>query len=416
MNVLVLNCGSSSVRFQVIDTDLQAIARDGDRRLAQGRIERVGERALTHVAAAGRAPVNEEMPLPDHRAAVEWALRWVTSRDSGIESVKAPSDIHAVGHRVVHGGERFVESARIDAGVLAGIEECVELAPLHNPANLKGIRAAREILGGKVPDVAVFDTAFHATMPDVAFLYGIPYEYHRRFRLRRYGFHGTSHRYLVDRYRRLRGVPLEQVNLVTLHLGNGCSACAIRAGRSVDTSMGFTPLEGLLMGTRCGDLDPSVVEFLCEKEGTTPQQVTAMLHGQSGLLGVSGLTADMRDLLAAEAEHRDGRAHLAIEMFCRRARKYAGAYLAELGGAEAIVFAGGIGENSPEIRARICAGLEWMGLELAPEQNAACVGGRSGPISRAGARLAAWVIPTDEELLIARETARIVEAAGRGAR
>jgi acetate kinase len=206
------------------------------------------------------------------------------------------------------------------------------------------------------------------------------------------------------------------VNLVTLHLGNGCSACAIRAGRSVDTSMGFTPLEGLLMGTRCGDLDPSVVEFLCEKEGTTPQQVTAMLHGQSGLLGVSGLTADMRDLLAAEAEHRDGRAHLAIEMFCRRARKYAGAYLAELGGAEAIVFAGGIGENSPEIRARICAGLEWMGLELAPEQNAACVGGRSGPISRAGARLAAWVIPTDEELLIARETARIVEAAGRGAR
>jgi acetate kinase len=412
MNVLVLNCGSSSVRFQVIDTDLAAIERDGDRRLAQGRIERVGERALVTVATAGRRQVIEDAPLRDHREAIEWALRWVTARESGIEAIRSASDLHAVGHRVVHGGERFVDSVRIDADVLAGIEECVELAPLHNPANLKGIRAARAVLGEGVPDVAVFDTAFHATLPDVAFLYGIPYAYYQRFKLRRYGFHGTSHRYLADRYRRLNGLPLERVNLVTLHLGNGCSACAIRAGRSVDTSMGFTPLEGLLMGTRSGDLDPSLVEYLCDKEGTSPKEVMELLNQQSGLLGISGRTADMRDLLAADAEHHDRRARLAIDMFCHRARKYVGAYLALLGGAEAIVFSGGIGENSPEVRARICAGLEWMGLQLDSELNGECIGGRAGPISRAGARLAAWVIPTDEELLIARETVRVVTDAG----
>src|SRR6185503_11101075 len=252
MNVLVLNCGSSSVRFQVIDTDPGAIERDADRRLAQGRIERVGGHALITLQAEGRPKVIEDAPLRDHRAAVDWILRWVVSSESGIESVRSVSDIHAVGHRVVHGGEHFQASVRIDAAVLAGIEECVELAPLHNPANLKGIRAARALLGEGVPDVAVFDTAFHATMPEVSYLYGIPYQYYRRFKLRRYGFHGTSHRYVAYRYRKLRGIPREQVNVVTLHLGNGCSACAIRAGRSLDTSMGFTPLEGLLMGTRSG--------------------------------------------------------------------------------------------------------------------------------------------------------------------
>ncbi len=409
MNVLVLNCGSSSLRFQVIDSDLEALELDADRRLARGSIERVGGHALITLQVGDRPKVIEDAPLRDHRAAVDWVLRWVVSTESGIEEVTSVSDIHAVGHRVVHGGERFQESVRIDAQVLAGIEECVELAPLHNPANLKGIRAARAILGEGVPDVAVFDTAFHSTLPEVAYLYGIPYQYYRRFKLRRYGFHGTSHRYVAYRYRKLRGIPREQVNLITLHLGNGCSACAIRAGRSVDTSMGFTPLEGLLMGTRSGDLDPSVLEFLCEKEGISLQEATAILNRQSGLLGVSGLTADMRDLLAEEVEHDDRRARLAIDLFCQRVRKYIGAYLAALGGAEALVFAGGIGENAPELRARICSGLEWLGLELDPQRNAALAGGRAGPISRTGSRLAAWVIPTDEELLIARDTVRVVQ-------
>jgi acetate kinase len=416
MNVLVLNCGSSSVRFQLIDTDLEKIEADADRRLAHGSVDRVGGHALISLQAAGRPKVIEDAPLRDHRAAVEWVLRWVVSSESGIEAVTSVSDVHAVGHRVVHGGEHFQASARIDAAVLAGIEECVELAPLHNPANLKGIRAARAILGEGVPDVAVFDTAFHATLPEVAYLYGIPYQYYRRFKLRRYGFHGTSHRYVAYRYRKLRGIPREQVNIVTLHLGNGCSACAIRAGRSLDTSMGFTPLEGLLMGTRAGDVDPSVLEYLCEKEGISLQEVTAILNRQSGLLGVSGLTADMRDLLAEEAEHEDRRARLAIDLFCRRVRKYIGAYLAVMGGAEAVVFSGGIGENSPEVRARICDGLEWLGLELEPDRNAAMASGRAGPISREGSRLAAWVIPTDEELMIARDTVRVVKGVEPAAR
>jgi acetate kinase len=409
MNVLVLNCGSSSVRFQVIDTDVERIESDGDRRLAQGRIERIGGHALITLHAEGRRKEIEDAPLRDHRAAVDWVLRWVVSSESGIQSVSSMSDIHAVGHRVVHGGERFQRSVRIDDAVLAGIEECVELAPLHNPANLKGIRAARALLGQGVPDVAVFDTAFHATLPEVAYLYGIPYQYYRRFKLRRYGFHGTSHRYVAYRYGRLRGIPSERVNVITLHLGNGCSACAIRAGRSVDTSMGFTPLEGLLMGTRSGDLDPSVLEYLCEKEGVSPQEVVSILNRQSGLLGISGLTADMRDLLAEEAEHQDRRARLSIDLFAQRVKKYVGAYLAVMNGADALVFAGGIGENSPEVRARICAGLGWLGLELDPERNAAAIGGRAGPISREGARLAAWVIPTDEELMIARDTVRVVQ-------
>jgi acetate kinase len=355
--------------------------------------------------------VVEDAPLRDHRAAVDWVLRWIVSPGSGIDAVASLSDIHAVGHRVVHGGERFRESVRIDDAVLAGIEDCVELAPLHNPANLKGIRAARALLGEGVPDVAVFDTAFHASLPEVAYLYGIPYQYYRRFKLRRYGFHGTSHRYVAHRYRQLRGIGPEQANIVTLHLGNGCSACAIRGGQSVDTSMGFTPLEGLLMGTRSGDLDPSVLEFLCEKEGISLQEATALLNRQSGLLGVSGLTGDMRDLLAEEAENGDRRARLAIDLFCQRVRKYVGAYLAVLGGAEAVVFAGGIGENAPAVRERICRGLSWFGLEFDTARNEATTGGRAGPISGEGSRLQAWVIPTDEELLIARDTVRVVRGA-----
>ncbi|HKA24197.1 MAG TPA: acetate/propionate family kinase, partial [Candidatus Eisenbacteria bacterium] len=315
MNVLVLNCGSSSLRFQVIDTDLAKIEKDQDHKLASGRVERIGSEALIDIEVEGKPRVRRAEALRDHKAALDAIL-------------PALSDIDAVGHRVVHGGERLTRSVLIDASVIEGIEECIELAPLHNPANLKGIRAATERFGSKVPQAAVFDTSFHATMPETSYLYALPYWTYVRHKIRRYGFHGTSHRYVAYRYRKLMGKRREDVKLVTLHLGNGCSACAIEAGRSVDTSMGLTPLEGLIMGTRSGDLDPSILDFLAQKEGMGFAEIDALLNKQSGLLGISGLTGDMRDLLAEEAENGDRRARLAIELFCLRVRKYIGAYWA----------------------------------------------------------------------------------------
>jgi acetate kinase len=297
---------------------------------------------------------------------------------------------------------------RIDDEVLRGIEDMIDLAPLHNPHNLKGYTAARAVLGANVPHVAVFDTAFHHTIPERAYLYAIPYQLYRRHKVRRYGFHGTSHRYVAYRWRELTGVPRDRTRIITLHLGNGCSACAIDAGNSVDTSMGFTPLEGLVMGTRSGDLDPAVLEYLGAKEGLSPSEVDNLLNKQSGLLGVSGLTHDMRELLAEAHENNDRRARLAIDIFCYRARKYIGAYLATLGGSDAIVFAGGIGENAAEVRSQVCRGLAWAGVELDEAANAEMVGGKEGRITTATSRLAVWVIPTDEELLIARDTFRAV--------
>ncbi len=411
MNVLVLNCGSSTLKFQIIETDAERERDDSDRSLARGMIERIGGQALLRLEAEGAAPECTVAPIRDHRAAVDHALRWVVSRAAGIEGVRSVADLHAVGHRVVHGGERFRAPALVTPEVISEIEECIDLAPLHNPANLRGIRATTELLGEGVPQVAVFDTAFHATMPESSFLYALPYSLYRRHRIRRYGFHGTSHAYLVYRYARLVGRDPESLDLVTLHLGAGCSACAVKRGRSFATSMGFTPLEGLVMGTRSGDIDPSLVEHLATTEGLALGEVDTLLNKHSGLLGISGLTSDMRELLAEEAEHGDRRAALAIEIFCRRVRHYIGAYLAEMGGAEALVFSAGIGENAPAIRRRICAGLGWLGLVLDEARNAALTGGRSGCISRPDARLAAWVIPTDEELMIARETRRAVEAA-----
>jgi acetate kinase len=413
MNVLVLNCGSSTLKFQIIETDLARIERDSDRRLVRGLVERVGSHALITYELSGKPPRKSDAPVRDHREAIDRVLRWVVSTESEIEDLQSMADLHAVGHRVVHGGERFKASVRIDDEVLRGIEDCIELAPLHNPANLKGIRAARELLGSAVPQVAVFDTQFHATLPEEAFLYGIPYAHYRRHKVRRYGFHGTSHRYVAYRYRKLLEIPREQVKIITLHLGNGCSACAIEGGASRDTSMGFTPLEGLLMATRSGDVDASILEFLRHKEGMTPQEVDLMLNKQSGLLGLSGITADMRDLLEEEAENNDRRARLAIEIFCRRVRKYIGAYYVGLGGADAVVFTGGIGENAPLVRKRICANLESIGLELDETRNDGLRHGREGAISREGSRLAAYVIPTDEELLIARDTYRVIEGIAR---
>ena len=411
MNILVLNCGSSSVKFQFIATDLEQIASNSDHRLARGNIERIGGEAIVTLEATGHAPERSTASLRDTRAAVELIIRWACSEASGIDDIQSIADIHAVGHRVVHGGEHFTQSVLITDEVLRGIEDCIDLAPLHNPTNIKGILAAREVFGNGLPEVAVFDTAFHQTLPEHAFLYAIPYQLYRRHRIRRYGFHGTSHRFVAYRYRQLRGISREETNVITLHLGNGCSIAAIRGGNSVDTSMGLTPLEGLVMGTRSGDLDPAIVDFVAVKEGLSSQEVETLLNKQSGLLGISGLTNDMRELLAEAHENNDRRARLAIEIFCYRARKYVGAFLAAVGGAEAIVFTGGVGENSPEIRANICNGLEWMGLEMDVERNAAHFGGQEGLISKASSRLAVYVIPTDEELLIARDTVRCVRNA-----
>ena len=411
MNVLVLNCGSSSVKFQLIATDLERIAQNTDVRLAHGVVERVGGAGVITFTAEGSAPQRSAAPVRDTRAAVEMILRWVISDESGVSAVSSVADVQAVGHRVVHGGEHFKSSVLISDEVLRGIEDCIELAPLHNPANIEGITAARASLGAGMPQVAVFDTAFHQTLPEHAYLYALPYQLYRRHRIRRYGFHGTSHRYVAYRYRTLRGIAREATNVITLHLGNGCSIAAIRAGDSIDTSMGLTPLEGLVMGTRSGDIDPSIVDFVASKEGLSAREVESLLNKQSGLLGISGLTDDMRELLDEAHENNDRRARLAVEIFCYRARKYIGAYLAAMSGADAIVFTGGIGENSAEVRAQICEGLSWLGIEIDQERNAVHSGGREGQISTDTSRVAVYVIPTNEELLIARDTVRVVTGA-----
>jgi len=409
MNILVLNFGSSSVKFQLIATDMDRIANNTDKRLARGEIERIGGEAVVTLTAGNHSPKHSTAAIRDHRAAVDFIVKWTCSDQSGIDAVKTVADINAVGHRVVHGGERFRQSVLISDEVLSGIEECIELAPLHNPANIKGIMAAREVFGPGLPQVAVFDTAFHQTLPETAFLYAIPYQLYRRHKIRRYGFHGTSHRYVAYRYRQLLGIPREKVNVISLHLGNGCSAAAIKDGKSIDTSMGMTPLEGLVMGTRSGDIDAAVIDYLSNKEGLSAHEVESLLNKQSGLIGISGLTNDMRELQAEAKENSDPRAQLAIDIFCYRAKKYIGSYLAAMDGADAIIFTGGIGENSAEVRAKICEGLKWMGVILDANNNKAMIGGEEGPITNYESRLAAYVIPTDEELLIARDTVRSID-------
>lgn len=368
MNVLVLNAGSSSLKYQLIATDPDRISRDQDERVQHGEVEQSGVDALEQILPAIKR------------------------------------DVDAIGHRVVHGGERFSESTLITDDVFSAIEQTIELAPLHNPASVEGIRAARRFFGPEKPQVAVFDTAFHHTIPQYASLYAVPYEWYEKYSVRRYGFHGTSHRYVAHRYRVLTKRSREDTNIISLHLGNGCSACAIHGGKSVDTSMGLTPLEGLVMGTRSGDVDASIVALIADKEHCSAEDVEKLLNKRSGLLGVSGVASDMRTL----SEHGDEpRASLALEMFCYRARKYIGAYLAAMGGADAVVFTGGIGENSPEVRARICEGLQFAGLTIDAALNDAHEPA-DRRISTDLSRLAAYCIHTDEELLIARDTVRVI--------
>ncbi|HKO15520.1 MAG TPA: acetate kinase [Gemmatimonadaceae bacterium] len=407
MNVLVLNAGSSTLKFQLVRTDAERMTANEDERLARGQYERIGGEAIYTLSGPNGADARGAVPLRDHKAALDHVLGWLTG-DAPAAPLSSIAEIEAVGHRVTHGGEQFWRSALIDEAVMHGIEETIDLAPLHNPNNLKGILAARAVLGRGIPQVAVFDTSFHHTLPDRAYLYALPYQWYRRHKVRRYGFHGTSYRYIAYRYRQHTGLTREQTRIIALHLGNGCSICAIDGGASVDTSMGFTPLEGLVMGTRSGDLDPAILDHVGSREGLSLPELEAMLNKQSGLLGISGLTNDMRELIAEEAEHGDRRARLAIDLFCYRARKYIGAYLAAMNGADAIVFAGGIGENASAVRARICDGLQWLGVALDPERNAAMVDRAEGRIDENGSRVQVWVIPTDEELLIARDTVRVI--------
>lgn len=407
MNVLVLNSGSSSLKFQVIATDLERIKAHKDDRICRGEVEGIGGETKIRFRHRDDPGQTLTASLKDIASTLEYLVGYIASDRSGMSEINSLADVHAVGHRVVHGGEQFKDSALVDEQVLKGIEDCIDLAPLHNPDNIKGILAARELFGHAVPQVAVFDTAFHQTIPEEGYLYAIPYHLYRSHRIRRYGFHGTSYRYVAYRYRTLRGFTREQTNIIVLHLGNGCSAAAIKGGFSIDTSMGMTPLEGLVMGTRSGDIDPAIVNVIARKEGLSPHKVDALLNEQSGLLGISGLTHDMRGLQAKLKENDDHKVRLAIEIFCYRARKYIGAFLASMGGADAIVFTGGIGENSSDVRARICAGMEWAGLHLDDAKNNESVG-REGKISTEDSKLLVYTIPTDEELLIARDTVRVI--------
>jgi acetate kinase len=411
VHILVFNVGSSTLKFQLVETDADAIANRRDRRLARGQIERIGGEAICTLAREEKPSATTTAPIRDHASAVTYLINWLTTPNGAEPAIVARvGDIDAVGHRVVHGGERFPTSTLVTDDVQRHIEALIDLAPLHNPHNLRGIEAVRAVLGAGVPQVAVFDTAFHHSLPERSFLYAIPYQLYRRYRVRRYGFHGTSHRYIAHRYRELTERTREQTRIITLHLGNGASACAIEAGQSTDTSMGFTPLEGLVMGTRSGDLDPAVLDFVATKEGLNLHEMDQLLNQQSGLLGISGITPDMRELIAEQSENGDRRAALAIEIFCYRVKKYLGAYLAAMNGADAIVFAGGIGENSPLVRARICSDLDWIGIRVDDAANAKLVGSE-GRFDGRDSRLALWVIPTDEELLIARDTWRVVTGA-----
>jgi len=405
MKVLVLNCGSSSVKFQVIETSLEMIEANSDVTLARGAVEKIGmSDSRLSLVADGRPAYQEISEILEHRTAVERVLRVLTHPEHGI--LTSVAEIEAVGHRMVHGGERFASSVEVTPAVEAMIEECVILAPLHNPHNLRGLRAARSLLGA-VPHIAVFDTAFHQSMPPRAFVYGLPYELYTRHHIRRYGFHGTSHRYVSIRTAKLLGRPLESLRIVTCHLGNGCSMAAVSGGRSIDTTMGFTPLEGLLMGTRCGDLDPAILPWVMGMEELTLAQLNAMLNKHSGLQGISGVSSDMREVQAA-ATGGNRRAALALDVFCYRIRKYIGAYAAAMAGIDAVTFTGGIGENSPEIRRLATQGLEFLGLRLDEGLNLAAPRGEELLVSTPDAAAAVAVIPTNEERVIARDTVRVL--------
>jgi acetate kinase len=411
MRILVLNCGSSSLKFRLLEVGRKP--GDANRVLVNGAVKGIGGTGSLELSAEGQPKSKTSKPVSEHTQAIQWMFEGLGQLSGGEDHSIELLQVDAVGHRVVHGGEKFSAATIIDEAVEKEIDELIELAPLHNPACLAGIRGARAILDKKVPMVAVFDTAFHRAMPAIAKMYALPYEFASRHRIHRYGFHGIAHASLADGYAAFTGRSLSDTRIITLQLGNGCSVAAIAGGKSVETSMGFTPLEGLVMGTRSGDLDPSVVTFLAHKEKVDASEVERWLNEESGLLGLSGRTNDMRELLHAATEGQDERAKLAIELFCYRAKKYIGAYLAVLGGADAIVFGGGIGEASPDIRAMICEGMEWCGSRLSSARNRAAIGLQPGQvthISEDGSPLKVYVVAADEETWIARETVKCLQA------
>lgn len=396
MKVLVVNCGSSSVKYQLLNMEDESV-------MARGLAERIGiEGSRLKHQAAEREEVIIEKPMPDHKTALKLITDVLTDEKTGV--IKDMDEIYAIGHRVVHGGEKFSGSVKITDEVIDTLRECADLAPLHNPPNIMGIEACQQLMPGK-PMAGTFDTAFHHTIPDYAYIYPIPYEYYKKYGVRKYGFHGTSHKYVAERAAEIVGKPLESLKIITCHLGNGASITAVNGGKSVETSMGFTPLEGLAMGTRCGSIDPAIIAFLMEKENKTIEEVNNILNKRSGVLGISGVSSDFRDLEQA-AEKGDYGAKLAIEVFAYKVKKFIGSYSAVMNGVDVVVFTAGLGENSISMRERICSGLDYLGLELDPEANN--VRGKEAIISKPGCKVKAVVIPTNEELMIARETVKIV--------
>ena len=395
MKILVINAGSSSLKYQLMDPDSREV-------LAKGLCERIGiDGRLTHKIPSKDAKYEFEIPMPTHAEAIQSVLDALLSSEHGV--IKSASEIDAVGHRVVHGGEKFASSVLIDDQVMAAIEECIPLAPLHNPANITGIRACEKVMPG-VPMVAVFDTAFHQTMPPHSYIYALPYEYYENDKVRRYGFHGTSHRYVSARAAAMLGRPIEELKIITCHLGNGSSVAAVDCGKSVDTSMGFTPLAGLPMGTRSGDLDAGILEYLMNKHGYNIDQMLDVLNKKSGVLGISGVSSDFRDLEDA-APKGNQRAQLALDVFHYSVKKYIGSYAAAMGGVDAIIFTAGVGENGPDTRAEAVSGLEFMGVKLDPEKNN--TRGKEVDIAADDSKVRILVIPTNEELMIAMDTAAI---------
>ena len=398
MNILVINCGSSSLKFQLINAESEEV-------LAKGLCERIGiDGRLTYQPAGGEKEISEKA-MPTHTEAIQFVIDALTNEKTGV--VKSLSEIGAVGHRIVHGGEKFASSVVITEEVKKAVEECNDLAPLNNPANLIGVEACEKLMPG-TPMVAVFDTAFHQTMPEKAYMYGLPYEYYEKYKVRRYGFHGTSHSYVSKKAAEVMGKAYDEVKTIVCHLGNGASVSAVLNGKSVDTSMGLTPLEGLVMGTRSGDIDPAIMEFIAQKENLDIEGIMNVLNKKSGVFGLSGeISSDFRDLTGAMAEG-DKKAKIALEVFAYRVAKYIGAYAAAMNGVDDIVFTAGIGENVSYVREQVCSYLGYLGVELDPDANEK-FRGEQGEITKPGCKVRVFVIPTNEELAIARETLALVK-------
>ena len=396
MKILVINCGSSSLKYQLINMENEEV-------LAKGICERIGIQGsfLKHQPGEGDK-VTIEKPMPTHTEAIQSVLDALVDANHGV--IKSMSEINAVGHRVVHAGEKYASSVVIDEDVMKALNECIELAPLHNPPNIIGIEACQKLMPG-VPMVGVFDTAFHQTMPKEAYIYALPYEMYEKYSIRRYGFHGTSHKYVSEKAAEFLGKPLSELKLVTCHLGNGASVAAVNKGKSVDTSIGFTPLEGLVMGTRAGDMDPAIVTFIQEKENMTAEQANNMLNKKSGVLGISKISSDFRDIEEA-AEKGDENAKLALAVYDYRVKKYIGSYIAAMNGADAVIFTAGLGENSALTRESICKDMDFLGIKVDTEKNK--VRGKLTDISAEGSRVKVLIVPTNEELMIARDTKQLV--------